>query len=127
METYIHRSGRTGRAGKKGVCITLSTGLNQEAILKVLEKAVGNAFTRIGAPQPADLLKAKAERLVEQIPNLDASLIEKMMPLAEQCLAGSEDARQVVARCLCLAVGATGKVSSRSILTSQDGECVAGH
>ena len=121
VETYIHRSGRTGRAGKKGVCITLSTGLGQEATLKAIEKEVGNTFTRIGAPQPSDLLRAKAERMVEQMDGLDATLIEKMKPLAEKCTDRDEDVTTLIARCLCLAVGATGKIASRSILTSHDG------
>lgn len=121
VETYIHRSGRTGRAGKKGVCITLSTGLGQEATLKGIEKAVGNTFTRIGAPQPSDLLRAKAERMIEQLDGLDNTLIEKMKPLAEKCADRDEDITTLIARCLCLAVGATGKIASRSILTSHDG------
>ena len=121
VETYIHRSGRTGRAGKKGVCVTLSTGLQQEAVLQTIEKAVGNAFTRIGAPQPSDLLKAKAENLLEQFDNIDPQMVEKMLPLAEEVYQKQADTKQAIARCLCLAVGAIGKMQSRSILTSQDG------
>lgn len=121
METYIHRSGRTGRAGRKGVCITLSTGFAQEAVLQSIEKAVGNPFTRIGAPQPSDLLKARAERLVERIGDLDEQLIAKMDSLAEEVLAKAADPRAAVARCLCLAVGAFGKMKTRSILTSNEG------
>ena len=121
VETYIHRSGRTGRAGRKGVCITLSTGFAQEAVLQSIEKAVGNPFTRIGAPQPSDLLKARAERLVERIGDLDEQLIAKMDSLAEEVLAKAADPRAAVARCLCLAVGAFGKMKTRSILTSNEG------
>lgn len=126
VETYIHRSGRTGRAGKKGVCVTLSTGLQQEAILQSIEKAVGNSFTRIGAPQPSDLLKAKAENLLEQFDNIDAAMVEKMMSLAEEVCQKPMEPKEMVARCLCLAVGAIGKMQSRSILTSQDGMLIGG-
>ena len=126
VETYIHRSGRTGRAGKKGVCVTLSTGLQQEAVLQTIEKAVGNAFTRIGAPQPSDLLKAKAENLLEQFDNIDPQMVEKMLPLAEEVCQKQADTKQAIARCLCLAVGAIGKMQSRSILTSQDGTLTRG-
>lgn len=121
VETYIHRSGRTGRAGKKGVCITLSTGLNQEAILQIIEKAVGNTFTRIGAPQPSDLLKAKAEMMMKDIDNIDQSIIDKMKPLATELVEKVPDVNELVSRCLCIAVGAIGKMHSRSILTSQEG------
>lgn len=122
VETYIHRSGRTGRAGKKGVCVTLSTGPQQEAVLKAIERAVGNVFTRIGAPQPADLLYAKAERMTEHLEQIDAALLAKMRPLAQELLAQVAEPVEALARCLCLAVGATGKVKTRSILSAQDGE-----
>lgn len=121
IETYIHRSGRTGRAGKKGVCITLSTGLNQEAILQTIEKAVGNSFTRIGAPQPSDLLKAKAELMLNDIDNIDSTIIEKMKPLTTDLLSKYTDTNELISRILCLSVGAIGKMHSRSILTSQEG------
>ncbi|KAK8801904.1 hypothetical protein WA158_006299 [Blastocystis sp. Blastoise] len=67
VETYIHRSGRTGRAGKKGICITFHTGLGQETSLKEIEKAVGNPFVRIGAPQPEDLLRVKVINTIEKV------------------------------------------------------------
>jgi len=50
VDTYVHRSGRTGRAGAKGTCITLFT-RQQEQVIKQIETATGNKFTRIGAPQ----------------------------------------------------------------------------
>ena len=120
-ESYVHRIGRTGRAGKKGVCITLSTGLNQEAILQTIEKAVGNSFTRIGAPQPSDLLKAKAELMLNDIDNIDSTIIEKMKPLTTDLLSKYTDTNELISRILCLSVGAIGKMHSRSILTSQEG------
>jgi ATP-dependent RNA helicase DDX21 len=59
VESYVHRSGRTGRAGSKGVCITLYT-KQQEYILTEIERRVGNTFIRIGPPQPRDLVKVRA-------------------------------------------------------------------
>ena len=50
VETYVHRSGRTGRAGSKGVCITLFKH-NQKGILDEIAQATNNTFKRIGAPQ----------------------------------------------------------------------------
>lgn len=101
--------------------------MNQEAILQVIEKAVGNTFTRIGAPQPSDLLKAKAERLVEDIENIDSSIIEKMKPLAEELTQKYTDVQELISRCLCLSVGAIGKMHSRSILTSNEGYTTMGY
>ena len=65
--------------------------------------------------------KHRAERLVEKLGDLDESLIEKMTPLAEEVIAKEPDVKKAIARCLCLAVGAVGKMKPRSILTSQEG------
>ena len=42
-ETYIHRSGRTGRAGHTGVCITL-VGRKHESLVPFIEKRAGFKF-----------------------------------------------------------------------------------
>lgn len=62
-ETYIHRSGRTGRAGHTGVCITL-VGRKHEELIPYIEKKAGFTFERVGAPQPAEMAKIAAERWV---------------------------------------------------------------
>lgn len=56
-DDYVHRIGRTGRAGAKGVAITLATKTEAELIERI-EKLTGKKITRIGAP-------GKAERKVE--------------------------------------------------------------
>jgi len=50
-ETYIHRSGRTARAGKNGTCMTFYT-MKQKGQLMFLENKTGIVFTKIGIPQP---------------------------------------------------------------------------
>ncbi len=56
-EAYVHRSGRTGRAGASGACVTFYA-LSEEALVRQIEAATGNAFSRLGAPQPEDLAAA---------------------------------------------------------------------
>jgi ATP-dependent RNA helicase DDX21 len=55
-ETYIHRSGRTARAGKSGTCITFFNRKNFEFLQRIEEKA-GIRFKRIGVPQPEEVIK----------------------------------------------------------------------
>lgn len=50
-ETYIHRSGRTARAGRSGVCITFYTN-KQKMALQHIEKVAGITMQKIGVPQP---------------------------------------------------------------------------
>ncbi|CAN1256497.1 DEAD-box ATP-dependent RNA helicase 53, mitochondrial [Linum perenne] len=45
-ETFVHRSGRTGRAGKKGTAI-LIYGQDQSRQLKIIEREVGCRFTEV--------------------------------------------------------------------------------
>ena len=56
----MHRSGRTGRAGQKGTCITLFTH-PQEPLIQRLESDLKMKLKRIGAPQVADLVKHAAK------------------------------------------------------------------
>jgi ATP-dependent RNA helicase DDX21 len=48
-ETYIHRSGRTARAGNSGTCITFFNKKNQPQLQAIEDKA-GVKFKIIGAP-----------------------------------------------------------------------------
>jgi superfamily II DNA/RNA helicase len=47
-DDYIHRIGRTGRAGMKGIAITLATRADAEAVAGI-EKLIGHKITRHGA------------------------------------------------------------------------------
>jgi superfamily II DNA/RNA helicase len=55
-DDYIHRIGRTGRAGMKGIAITLATREDAEAVAAI-EKLIGHKIARAGAPA----IEAKAE------------------------------------------------------------------
>lgn len=56
-ETYIHRAGRTARAGKAGVCITFWTLKHKQALQSISFRA-GVQFKTIGIPQPEDVIRA---------------------------------------------------------------------
>jgi superfamily II DNA/RNA helicase len=58
-DDYIHRIGRTGRAGAKGIAITLATREDSDAV-QAIEKLLGSKIARLGAT-PAGA-EAKPER-----------------------------------------------------------------
>lgn len=53
-ESYIHRSGRTARAGKSGTCITLFNRKNEEFLERV-EELAGIRMERIPVPNDDDI------------------------------------------------------------------------
>lgn len=65
-ETYIHRSGRTGRAGSSGVSVTL-VAKKKEYMIPIIEHKGGFKFERIGAPQPQDIARLAGERAVQAV------------------------------------------------------------
>ena len=55
-DDYVHRIGRTGRAGMTGIAITLATREDGEAVARI-EKLIGHKIPRVGA----EATEAKAE------------------------------------------------------------------
>jgi len=60
-EDYIHRIGRTGRAGMKGIAITLATREDAEAIDRI-EKLIGHKIPRSGGGSEKQTEAPKAEK-----------------------------------------------------------------
>ena len=66
VETYIHRSGRTARAGNSGTCITFFTKKTQGLVQQIEDRA-GVKLRIIGAPQPADVIKASSKDMLKNL------------------------------------------------------------
>jgi ATP-dependent RNA helicase DeaD len=65
-ESYVHRIGRTGRAGKKGVAITLVTPLEFKELQRIRSK-VGTTMEHAYIPSKLDVKEAQVSRLVREI------------------------------------------------------------
>lgn len=80
-ETYIHRSGRTGRAGKKGISIAL-VGPRKRHSIKHIENKLGKKFTRATIPTGKEVCEKQLMHLVDRVKKVDINeeLIGEYLP-----------------------------------------------
>ncbi len=65
-ESYVHRIGRTGRAGQKGVAITLVTPLEFKELQRIRQK-VGTTMEHAYIPSKMDVKNSQVNRLLAEI------------------------------------------------------------
>ncbi|KAL0452546.1 UNVERIFIED_CONTAM: DEAD-box ATP-dependent RNA helicase 7 [Sesamum latifolium] len=118
VEAYIHRSGRTGRAGKTGVAVMLYD--PRKSNFSRIERESGVKFEHISAPQPADIAKAAGAEAAEKINEISDSVIPVFKAAAQELLDSSElSPADLLAKALAKAAGYT-EIKSRSLLTSME-------
>ena len=72
LEAYIHRSGRTGRAGKLGTSIIISHSREGRKIQE-LEKLVGKKFEQLPVPTGKEVCEKRLYNLMDNIENIDVN------------------------------------------------------
>ncbi len=104
-ELYIHRAGRTGRAGAGGVAISLVEGLDERELRKIASIYKIEFQTR-PAPTDEDVAKVVSERAIVQMEaalrsrdKLQIERMQRFVPLASQ-LAETEEGRALLAMLL---------------------------
>lgn len=70
IESYTHRSGRTGRAGKKGTSIAIIHVRERHKIREV-EKQIGKEFTDGTLPTPQEICTKQLFRAIDEIEKTD--------------------------------------------------------
>tara|TARA_B100001142_G_scaffold329661_1_gene393804 strand:- start:2579 stop:4231 length:1653 start_codon:yes stop_codon:yes gene_type:complete len=68
-EVYVHRSGRTGRAGKEGISIALVSKREYKR-LREIEKLSKISFTQIEAPTDTEVFKSQIKSFTDRIINI---------------------------------------------------------
>ena len=80
-EVYTHRCGRTGRAGKKGISVSL-VHLREKNSLHRIEKLVNKSFNSLPVPTGSEICGKQLSRWVEKLETVTTGHkeIEKLMP-----------------------------------------------
>lgn len=72
LEVYTHRSGRTGRAGKSGISISIVTPKDVYR-LKQLERMINNRFHKLDIPAGKDVTRKQFYHFIEKMLKADIS------------------------------------------------------
>ena len=84
IESYTHRSGRTGRAGKKGVSIAIIH-IKEKHKIKAIEKEINRTFIQGRVPSGLEVCQSQLFALVNKIKepgeNVDKKQIDPYLPM----------------------------------------------
>ena len=72
IESYTHRSGRTGRAGKKGTSISIIH-TREKHKMRSIEKEIGKSFVEGDIPSPKEICKKQLYKVMDQIVKTDVN------------------------------------------------------
>ena len=70
IENYTHRSGRTGRAGKKGTSLSIVHSREKHKI-RAIEKEIGKQFEQGAIPSAEEICKKQLYKVMDQIVKAD--------------------------------------------------------
>ena len=119
---YTHRSGRTARAGKKGISIAFVSG-NDQRKLKDLQRKFDQEFTKVEVPGLEDVMKMRSLNWAESVNAIEVS--EKLTPevlnlVAEQFIGLSKE--DLIAKLLHKQLGSILEESDKSFMHSHEEE-----
>ncbi|MCO5606247.1 hypothetical protein L7F22_060434 [Adiantum nelumboides] len=117
-ETFLHRSGRTGRAGKAGTTILMHSD-NQMRSVKSIERENGCKFEAISSPSAHDVLQASCEQAREALSKVHSDLVSVFLPTAEKLM--QEQGAKALAAAMAHLSGFTQPPASRSLITHEQG------
>jgi ATP-dependent RNA helicase DeaD len=82
VEAYVHRIGRTGRAGRKGDAILFAAN-RERRLLRAIEKATGNTIEKMELPTAEEVTDKRVgkfkQRITETLDTADLAIFRKLI------------------------------------------------
>jgi len=75
IESYTHRSGRTGRAGKEGISIAIVTG-REKGKLRPIERIIGKKFVSTPVPTGKEICQNQLLKLIDKVHDIKVNETE---------------------------------------------------
>jgi len=75
IESYTHRSGRTGRAGKEGISIAIVTG-REKGKLHPIERLIGKKFVSTSIPTGKEICQNQLLKLIDKVQDIKVNETE---------------------------------------------------
>lgn len=82
VENYTHRSGRTGRAGKKGTSICI-IGMKERSKIRLVEKEIQKDFEQGTLPEPRDICTKQLYHVIDDIERIEVDE-EEIAPFMDE-------------------------------------------
>ncbi|KXZ51538.1 hypothetical protein GPECTOR_12g501 [Gonium pectorale] len=121
-EAFLHRSGRTGRAGKRGTAVVLFTDREARSLGLILRATKVVNAELVGAPDPAEVMRTASRSVLGKLDKVDGPVVDYFLPAAERLVSaeGAAPAR-VLAAALAALAGFRHVPQPRSLLTYEPG------
>lgn len=116
-EAYIHRAGRTGRAGKTGTAVVMFSD-REAGKLQMLERQCRIKFDHESAPAPELALEAAVDVAMANLPTVESRVSKHLQAKAQEIL--DQGDTNVVAGLLAMA-GRRTRLADRSVLSGENG------
>jgi ATP-dependent RNA helicase DDX21 len=122
VDTYVHRSGRTGRAGKSGTSVLLFSRQQARDIVRI-ERDLGHGFKfeLAGPPSIEAAMRAAAKTSADACRGISDDAVGYFRGAAAELLEESDDPEEIVARCLAAISRRSTDIQSRSLITGELG------
>ncbi|RIA87478.1 P-loop containing nucleoside triphosphate hydrolase protein [Glomus cerebriforme] len=119
VESYVHRAGRTARAGRQGKAVTFFKP-QEEYLLQIIERGARIQFQIVGPPQPQDIISATANDAVKNLESVESSVLPYFHSTAKE-LIERQGAIEALSAALAYISGYSGGIKKRSLMSATEG------